>query len=382
MAVMVKNLYKNGTFLYNMKLISGKAGMNRLVKWVHIIEDADVTCFLHGSELVFTAGILNNSKDWLINFARRLHEAEASAFVVNIGPHTKEIPQELIDYCNEVSLPLFTIPWETRMVDMTRDFCTNIMKSENIESSLAVTIQNIIFNVGDFETQILQLERYGYQRNSTFSFVCVSCSELTDEQRDILELIAEASAKNMHDLFVSFYYKEHLALALVNYSDSEIQTFIRDFTALSKKRIKSLELHIGVSSNKLGLFNQNKNFKKAVSAMEMACKLNEGACFYDSLKIYKVLYDVNDKAVLQSFYKDTIGKIEQYDRENGTQLILLLKTYLEVNASVQLTAEELYLHRNTVANQLKKIEKIVGYNPFEVEGRFYLNMGLHIKNML
>jgi len=86
MAVTVKKLYKNSNFLYNMKLIAGHNGLNNLVQWVHIIEDDSVVSFLHGNELVFTAGILNKSKDWLLNFARKLKEVNASAFVVNLVP--------------------------------------------------------------------------------------------------------------------------------------------------------------------------------------------------------------------------------------------------------------------------------------------------------
>jgi hypothetical protein len=173
MSIMVKNLYKNGRFLYKMNLIAGRKGLDNLVQWVHIIEDDDVTSFLHGNELVFTAGVLNHDGDWLLNFARKLNEAGTSAFVVNIGPHTKEIPAKVTEYCNEVNMPLFTIPWETKMVDMTRDFCHRIMNNEHVESNTASTIKNIIFNVGDIDAQILQMERYGYQRDGKFCFIAI-----------------------------------------------------------------------------------------------------------------------------------------------------------------------------------------------------------------
>ena len=59
MAVTVRKMYQNGSFLYHMELIAGRGGLMNLVNWVHIIEDEDVSKFLHGNELVFTAGILN-----------------------------------------------------------------------------------------------------------------------------------------------------------------------------------------------------------------------------------------------------------------------------------------------------------------------------------
>ena len=357
-----------------------------MVQWVHIIEEENVASFLHGNELVFTSGILNHSNDWLLNFVHKLHEVGASAFVVNIGPHTKEIPQEVIAYCNNVNMPLFTIPWETKMVDMTRDFCHRIMHNENVENNTATTMKNIIFKVGDMNTQILQMERYGYQRDSNYCFISITASNIADVDydgyKDVLKKNAEIIAKRIHELFISFSYKEYLILVLVNYSDVEIDTFVSDFLRSAGQEAKTRNLHMGISSNQMGIYNQNTNFEKALSAMEMARKQNEPDIYYDKMGIYKVLYAVNDKSVLRSFYNDAIGKLEAYDRQNKTELTSLLRTYLENNGSLQLVAEKQFVHRNTVINQLKKIEKIIGYDPLDLEDKVKLYLGFYIKDIL
>ncbi len=386
MAIMVKKLYKNGTFLYNMKLIAGKNGLNNLVQWVHIIEDDSVISFLHGNELVFTAGILNNKKDWLLNFAIKLKEVNASAFVVNLGPHTTEIEENVMDFCNKENLPLFTIPWETRMVDMTRDFCHRILNNVQIENDLSTTIKNIVFNVGDLETQILQLERYGCQRDSMLCFISItSCNvgnaSFEDYQLEI-KMIAEKIAKSIHELYISFSYQDSLILVLINYTDPEIDAFVKEFLKSANRRLKQFNLHMGISSNQPGLNNQNKNFEKAASAMKMACNLKEPYLYYDRLGIYKILYAANDKGILRSFYNDTLGKLVAYDRENSSKFTELLRIYLENNGSIQLVSEKLYVHRNTVLNHLKKIESIVGIDPLELEGRVNLYIAFYIKDIL
>lgn len=85
---------------------------------------------------------------------------------------------------------------------------------------------------------------------------------------------------------------------------------------------------------------------------------------------------------MKSFYYETIGKLDAYDRENETKLAQLLRMYLENNGSIQLVSEKLYIHRNTVLNHLKKIESIVGYNPLELEDRVNLYIGFYIKDIL
>lgn len=385
MSVTVKKLYKNGSFLYKMDLIAGRNGLENLVKWVHIIEDDNATSFLHGNELVFTAGIMSQSEHWLLKFAQRLHEAGTSAFVINIGPHIQEISKEVIAYCNEVNMPLFTIPWETRMVDMTRDFCHRIMNNEHVQSNTATTIKNIIFGVGDMDTQILQLERFGYQRDSRFCFVSIMTQDKsanTDENKDMLAKTAEVMAKRISELFITFSYKEYLILVLVNYTDAEIKAFVDGFLNMATPKARGWEMHVGASSNQMGIYNQKMNFEKALSAMKMAKKRKELCSYYDKLGIFKVLYAVSDKAVLREYYKSVVGKLETYDRENGTQLTGMLRTYLDNNGSLQIVSEKQYVHRNTVTNQLKKVEEITGYNPFNLDDKVRLCMAFYIKEIL
>lgn len=385
MAVTVKQLYKNGKFLYKMDLIAGKEGMNNLVQWVHIIEDDNVSSFLHGNELVFTAGILNREPLWLLGFAQKLYAAGTSAFVVNLGPHTKFVPQEVVDYCDKHGMALFTIPWETKMVDMTRDFCRRIIRNEQGEQSAASVLMDILFNVGDVGGHVLQMERYGYQRNSSYCFVCVELEgpgiSEAEEQKDALWMAAEKAGKSMHELFLSFSYKESRVFVLADYAAEEIETFV---DALLKKHggRENYEIHIGVSANVHGIYEQGANFERGLSALDMAKKHRDAVVYYDQMGIYKLLYAVKDESVLRSFYKNTIGKLEQYDRENETQLTAVLADYFEGNGSLQYVVEKQFVHRNTVSNQLKKIHAVTGYNPLVSRDKIVLGIGMVIKGIL
>ncbi len=386
MAVTVKSLYKNGAFLYKMDLLAGRGGLANPVKWVHIIEDDAVSPFLHGNELVFTAGILNRQEGWLLSFAQKLREAGASAFVVNLGPHTMEVTENVRRYCDEVDLPLFTIPWETRMVDMTRDFCHRIIQAEQRESTIMTTMKNILFRVGDIEAQVLQMERFGFQRDSQYCFACIRAGDggrlEPDELQSAMKALIEHAMRNINGQFTTFTYKEFRVVALANCSQSEIDGFLEEFVAQAARRLGGTMLHIGVSPNQVGIYSQNVNFEKAISAMEMAQKCGDVIAHYDRLGIYKVLYAVQDKTVLRGFYQDSIGKLEQYDRENGTELTVMLRDYLELNGGLQAVAERHFVHRNTVTNQLKRIEGVTGHNPLDLNEKIMLAMGFYIKDIL
>ncbi len=385
MAVTVRNLFKNGAFLYKMNLLAGKGGLDNPVQWVHRIEDIGSKNFLHGNELVFTAGILNGRDGWLLDITRELNETGASALVVKMGSHTQEIPAAVVEYCNTVNLPLFTIPWETKMVDMSKDFCQRIIQNERRENTIMSVMKNIIFKVGDIETQVLQMERYGFQRNSPFCFITVQAGDAgslpADELQAALKSAAERAARDRDGLFVTFTYNECRVLVLANYADDAVGVYLEEFLQLAGRRLPGVRLHIGVSPNQTGIYDQNVNLEKALSAMEMAQKRGETAAYYDRLGIHKVLYAVQDKSVLRSFYHETIGKLEQYDRENGTGLMPFLKDYLDNNGSLQLVADKHFVHRNTVTNQLNRIKGITGLSPFELADKVKLAMGFYIKDI-
>ena len=104
--------------------------------------------------------------------------------------------------------------------------------------------------------------------------------------------------------------------------------------------------------------------------------------YYDQLGFYKILLQVNDQKVIREYYQEMLGKVEQYDLENETNLMEFLRSYLENNGSPAQVAQKQYIHRNTVNNMLKKVEKITGYNMLGMEGKMRCAIGFYIKDLL
>ena len=388
MAVTVSHLYKNATKLYKMKLIAGEGGLTHLVQLVHIIEDEDVSKFLHGQELVFTTGVLSKEPGQLLEFAKKLYRSDVSAFLVNLGPYIEKVPPEVVDYCNEVNMPLFVMPWETPMVDVTRDFCHRIMENDTTENSLVTTLKNIIYKIGDMETQIQQMERNGFDRDSSFAFVSVQMDkeENSYHQEQDMEKIsrcAEQAGRKIQDSYLSFRHKGALIVVLVDYTKEKMDEFVEDFFKLLAWRLldKSKKVRIGISQNIQGISKQEENLAKAMAAMFISSKEHK-TLYYDELDIYKLLISVKEKSVLQECYDEVVGKLKQYDNENGTNLREFIRSYLKCHGSQQLIAQEMYIHRNTVNNQLKKIEKIIGLDPTDIKTQVKIYLGFCIENMM
>ena len=116
--------------------------------------------------------------------------------------------------------------------------------------------------------------------------------------------------------------------------------------------------------------------------MQMAKRRGETVVYYDRLGFFKLLCAVEDKSVLRSFYQETVGPLEKYDRENKTELTGLLRAYQDLNGNLVKIAQVRYVHRNTVTNQLKKIKAVTGYDPLEQKDMLMLETGLLIRDIL
>ena len=98
--------------------------------------------------------------------------------------------------------------------------------------------------------------------------------------------------------------------------------------------------------------------------------------------IYKLISEIEDISILKEFHDSALGSLIRFDTENGNDLLSFLETYLNCNGNVQEVAQKRYVHRNTVNNQIKKIEKITGIDPLTISGKVQFAIAFDIKDLL
>ena len=140
MSIIVKDILKLES-LKEMELVAGNTGLERSVEWIYVAE-----CFedplegiqwLQGGELVFITGVgMKGDMSVLINLIKGISEKNGSGLIVNIGPYIKSIPEEAIKLANELEFPLFTLPWEVKLVEVSREISNAIVLSRIEENSL------------------------------------------------------------------------------------------------------------------------------------------------------------------------------------------------------------------------------------------------------
>ena len=140
---------------------------------------------------------------------------------------------------------------------------------------------------------------------------------------------------------------------------------------------------LGIGSQVDNLYEIDKSFKEAQKAVALSKKLNtdRNIYYYSDLKYYRLLDQIDNKDLVNEFIRDNISKIIDYDRENNAELLLTLEKYINNNWNTSRTAEEMYLHYNTIKQRINKIEEITGFDLADNETRFNINLAIKLTNL-
>ena len=162
---------------YQMRLAAGRKGLERQIDWVHIIEDVQVAEFLRGGELVFTTGIVVR-EEYLLELGKRLWKKEACGLAVNLGPYIGRVPEELLEFGDKKGFPIFTIPWEIRLVDVTRALTTRLNEYEQTEKTLNQAVENAIFRSAVPELYLPYMMRCGYPEEANYQIAVIDVERI------------------------------------------------------------------------------------------------------------------------------------------------------------------------------------------------------------
>lgn len=152
------------------------------------------------------------------------------------------------------------------------------------------------------------------------------------------------------------------------------------------KEVSDLSVSVGVSRFTSELAGLRKAFEEALAALKVGRKLRgQGSVMhFDSVGSYKLLLSIweHDPEELRGLYQETIDPVDRYDKQNDSQLVHTLITYLANDENLSKTAQDLYAHRHTVRYRLQKIADITGLSVFRSEDKERLSLGLKARSLL
>lgn len=140
------------------KVIAGSKGLNRQVKWTHILEVQEIESLINGGELILTTGVgLQLDPQTQLKYVKRLIEKNASCICIERGTYFKEIPKELIELANEQDFPLIVFEEKVKFVDITQDLHTLIINRHHQTLSKLDTLSRKFIDLSLSHNGILKI---------------------------------------------------------------------------------------------------------------------------------------------------------------------------------------------------------------------------------
>ncbi len=90
---------------------------------------------------------------------------------------------------------------------------------------------------------------------------------------------------------------------------------------------------------------------------------------YDDYIIRSCSAAVEKRFPIETLYNQVFLTLKEFDRENQTEYVKTLVTYLQNNCSITDTAGKLFIHRNSMRYRIQKIEELIGFDVTESEKR-------------
>ncbi len=110
------------------RVIAGKKGLGRRIRWVHILEISRFDSLIHGEEMILSTGVGirhrpdNEGADQdEIHYVKKLIGHGASCLCLELGTYIHSVPQEMIRLADRHDFPLIIFDRTVRFVDITQD---------------------------------------------------------------------------------------------------------------------------------------------------------------------------------------------------------------------------------------------------------------------
>lgn len=106
-----------------------------------------------------------------------------------------------------------------------------------------------------------------------------------------------------------------------------------------------------------------------------------GVLRFSDFGSYAVLLSAIEPSTLCEFVDNSIGRIDAYDRSNGTRLMETAVTYIELACRLSATAEKLGIHVSTLRYRLSRLNEVFGIDLVDDETRFRLSLAVRLRSL-
>ncbi|MDR6224397.1 PucR family transcriptional regulator [Desmospora profundinema] len=112
----------------NARVVAGKKGLNRRVRWVHVLEVLEIDTLIRGEEMIFSTGIVfRSASSSPVSYLQKLIDLRVSCLCVELGHYFESIPKDMIAVADQYDFPIIVFEESVVFADVTQDLHTLII---------------------------------------------------------------------------------------------------------------------------------------------------------------------------------------------------------------------------------------------------------------
>ena len=229
-----------------------------------------------------------------------------------------------------------------------------------------------VIDIDDFSDFI---KNKGIKDEKTISKIKLLFGKIVEDVLEKYRLKVPLIYKNDCVIFLNRF--EEARMVRLNIALCEIQRIVSN-------RIEGITVSVGIGNPYKDLKMMKQSLNEAEVALEtIKCEgIRNKVINYKDIGIYGLLFNIQNKEILRQYYLENLGALADHDVMNESNLFQTLETYLEENCNITITAERLFLHRNTLKYRIKKIEELLDCHLHDFDDCANLKIAVYIKKIL
>lgn len=365
--------------LDGVELIAGEAGLNRGVSWTYLCQTRPYADHMsRGNFALIVVDFLRFDFPELIKTSKELFELGISGLGVSVVEDKEKIPPELIEWADEVQLPLFYVRWEgASFVDIDQSIGKLLAADDLKIKKTGDYLYNLLFG---YDINARYIEKISAQFDLDFTksyrvgIIVVDrtygLNLETDEHN--YEYYAnclnhDVEAMQCHPLFMKFLNKFVLLFEAKSdkSAEKEIENVLQKLDNLPRFKglFRSTCILGFASTNPADFAKSYQQAKELIPKKDyLPRSRNKKVISASVMGLYKFMFNSGNQGEIFEYCTEKLRPLEEYDHANGTELIETCWAYYLNGFSIAATADDMFIHRNTLQYRLKKIEELVSFS--------------------
>lgn len=359
------------------KVLAGASGLNKRITNINIyeyrlIENRDRSGELYITSCFSTGGDLNSVFEMVLT----LIETNSPGLLIADGI-MKNINSEIAKLADDNDFPIVMIPdYVMYSSIISAFFDKNIKRKNNMKEKLINQIYELEMEPGK------RLEEINPNFKDNYLFVYI---------------VSDHGYRNFVYESFGFLLRTYLNSEAVMFRDGTLliitnETGIFDYNKIAhniKKAIEdngnkiSFNYDIGFSLICSDVKNTKKSIKEAMYAQVYQSNISKKMySTFDDIGRYRILIPMIENEEVIEYVESIVHIVNEYDRVNNDTLYNTFLEYRDCNYNINKTAENLFVHSNTVRYRMKKMESILENRIDSIQEFTLFSDLLELKNII